>query len=476
MLFAGIDDLKRALKGVLAFSKDKGVEVENQGALRAQGIDRLVYNAVFHDDEAVRALARWLIRGAAVALGSGPASIQGLYDAMGRGEAGQFTTPALNLRGMTYDAARAAFRAALRNQAGALVFEIARSEIGYTFQRPGEYAAVVLAAGIKEGWKGPVFIQGDHFQFTPKKWKADAKGERKAIEDLIEEALAAGFFNIDIDSSTLVDLSFPTLREQQKVNYELAAELTAFIRKRQPRGVEISVGGEIGEVGKKNSTPEEFTAYMEGYKEHLAAHDGGALRGISKISIQTGTSHGGVPGPDGKVIEVKLDFGALSAIGTLARQKYGMSGAVQHGASTLPDELFHKFPECQTSEIHLATGFQNLMFDHPAWPKALRDRQNEWCRKNCQDEAKAGETEEQFLYKTRKKTYGPFKKDMWDLGDEVKQPLFADLERKFEFLLKQLKAGGTRAVVDRFVKVPAIVAPAPDRGGAGEAYEQVEGE
>src|SRR5262249_7497852 len=172
--------------------------------------------------------------------------------------------------------------------------------------------------------------------------------------------------------------------------------------------------------------------------------------------------------------EVKLDFGALSAIGEVARRKYGMSGAVQHGASTLPEDLFHKFPACATSEIHLATRVQNLMFDHPAWPHALREKQLTWCKENCKDEAKAGETEEQFLYKTRKKTYGPFKKDMWDLGPEVKGPLFQDLENKFEFLMKQLKVGGTRQVVDRFVKPVAVLPPLA--GAKGGQLEEVEGE
>ena len=468
-----LGDVKAALGGTLTIAKDS-VKVDNEGALRRDLIDNLIYTAVFSKDEAQRELSRWVIRGAAIATGAVPASIQGLYDAMGRGEASGFTTPAINIRGMTYDTARAVFRAALRNNVGAVVFELARSEMGYTFQRPGEYATCVLAAAIKEGWKGPVFIQGDHFQFAVKKWKADPKAERKAIDDLTKEAIAAGFFNIDIDSSTLVDLSFPTLREQQKVNFELAAEMTALIRKVQPRGVEVSVGGEIGEVGKKNSTPEEFEAYMTGYKEHLAKQNGGSLRGISKMSIQTGTSHGGVPGPDGKVIEVKLDFGALQAIGELARRKYGMSGAVQHGASTLPENLFHKFPDCSTSEIHLATGFQNMMFDHPKWPAALRDKQKAWCKANCQDEAKAGETEEQFIYKTRKKTYGPFKQDMWDLGPEVKGPLFQDLENKFEFLMKQLKVPNTKQVVERFVKPVAVL---PVLGGAkGGQLEEVEGE
>src|SRR5439155_3896942 len=149
------------------------------------------------------------------------------------------------------------FRAARGLEGGALVFEIARSEIGYTEQRPAEYGAVVLAAAIREEWEGPVFLQGDHFQTNPKKMKDGPEKEVAAIEALIDEAIPAGFFQIDIDTSTLVDLSQSTLAEQQRQNSEISARLTKFIRSREPAEVPISVGGEIGEVGKENSTPEE---------------------------------------------------------------------------------------------------------------------------------------------------------------------------------------------------------------------------
>ncbi|NIO08439.1 MAG: aldolase, partial [Deltaproteobacteria bacterium] len=79
-------------------------------------------------------------------------------------------------RGMTYQVARAVYRAALKHKVGAFIFEIARSEIGYTRQRPAEYAACVLAAAVKEEFQGPVFIQGDHFQMNRKKYAADAEG------------------------------------------------------------------------------------------------------------------------------------------------------------------------------------------------------------------------------------------------------------------------------------------------------------
>ena len=88
-----------------------------------------------------------------------------------------------------------------------MIFEIARSEIDYTRQRPEEYTCAVTAAAIKTGYRGPLFIQGDHFQVGAKKYAKDPEAEVKAVKDLIWEAIDAGFYNIDIDTSTLVDLA-----------------------------------------------------------------------------------------------------------------------------------------------------------------------------------------------------------------------------------------------------------------------------
>ncbi|RMG69562.1 MAG: aldolase, partial [Nitrospirae bacterium] len=199
--------------------EEGGIRVKDQQLLRDRVIDDLIYTAVFGEDDALKEEARSLIRSIANALGAIPASIHDLYMAMGRGETKNFTTPAINIRCLTYDTACRIFRVAMRNNVGAFIFEIAKSEIGYTYQRPSEYASSVLAAAIKEGYTGPVFIQGDHFQFSASSYKSDPDGELKKIQDLTKEAIEAGFYNIDIDPSTLVDYSKESLLEQQKENY-----------------------------------------------------------------------------------------------------------------------------------------------------------------------------------------------------------------------------------------------------------------
>src|SRR5712691_3391137 len=415
----------------------------------AHEIDDLVRNAVFGDADA-KAASRQQIHLEARKRGAVSSSIFPLYMAIGRGEVSRrFTVPAFNIRALTYDAARALFRAAMRHDVGAFIFEIARSEIGYTEQRPAEYAACVLAAAIREGFQGAVFIQGDHFQASAKKWVTEEgrKAEFKALESLIDEALAAEFFNIDIDTSTLVDLSFPTREEQQRANYEGTAHLTKYIRARQPDGITISIGGEIGEVGKYNTQPDEVRAYMNGLQKLL-----GGITGISKISVQTGTSHGGVPLADGTIAQAKIDFDVLRETTRICREEYGMAGSVQHGASTLPESVFNRFPEAEAVEIHLATGFQNMILDAPTLPQEIKDGIRDFCFEHCLDERKPGQTDEQFVYTTRKKALGPFKQRMWEMDDANKGPIIEELEAKFEFLMEKLGVFGTKEIVSRYIR------------------------
>jgi fructose/tagatose bisphosphate aldolase len=432
---------------------------DNVHSLRDASIDDLVYTAVFSGDAAAKSEARRQIHLLARQRGAISSSIYPLYiDGFGKSALPRpFTVPAFNIRALTYDSARALFRAAMRHNVGAFIFEIARSEIGYTEQRPGEYAACVLAAAVKEGFRGPVFIQGDHFQASAKKWATpDGKAaEIKALESLIDEAIAAELYNIDIDTSTLVDLRHETRDEQQRENYEYTAHFTKTIRARQPNGITISVGGEIGEVGKYNTQPDEVRAYMDGLQRHL-----GGATGISKISVQTGTSHGGVPLADGTIAQAKIDFDVLRSTTHICRDEYHIAGSVQHGASTLPESVFNKFPESQAVEIHLATGFQNMILDAPTLPQEMKDAIRDFCFANCQDERKAGETDEQFVYKTRKKALGPFKRQMWELPEESKGPIIGELEAKFEFLMEKLGVFNTKDIVAKYV--PAVPADLPE--------------
>lgn len=441
-----IQDLTTLLDGSVTYANGV-VEIHDPIRLRAT-IHRLAEVSAL-DTGARQVLARYLIRKIALEAGLVPASINDLYMARGRGEIPSiFTVPAINLRALSFDAARAVYRAAKKLDAAAFIFEIARSEMGYTDQRPGEYASSILAAGIVEGYSGPIFVQGDHFQVSAKRYESNPETELQAVRDLIDEALLAGFYNIDVDTSTLVDITRPTIQEQQELNTALSAMFTAYIRSLEPEGITVSIGGEIGEVGGQNSTEAELRAYMDGFSEEMEQQAPGAA-GLSKISIQTGTSHGGIVLPDGSIKEVAVDFDTLHTLSRIAREDYGLAGAVQHGASTLPEEAFGKFAEAEACEVHLATNFQNMMYDR--LPIDLRAEMYAYLDENHNDERKLGMTDEQFYYKSRKRAIGPFKKELWNLDGDTREQIKQAWEDQFYKLFTLLRIGGTRSFVEQTI-------------------------
>jgi hypothetical protein len=456
MIYESVYELRQSLKESVKVAGDK-VEVVDLKKLQDGGIDALARSATF-GTEPVKAFARWMIWEIGQELGARPASIHEFYIGRAKGLWENRTVPAMNIRFTAYDTVRAALRAAKRTNAGAFIFEIARSEMSYCELPPAEYSAMVIAAAVKEGFFHPLFIQGDHFQVKAAKYKTDPEGAIKEVKDLIKESIPAGFWNIDIDTSTLVTLEPKTLEEQQYHNYTRSAEITQYIRDLEPKGVTVSLGGEIGEVGEKNSTPEELDAYMQGYETSLKQL--GDYAGLSKVSVQTGTSHGGIVLPDGTIAKVAVDFDTLKVLGDRARE-YGAGGAVQHGASTLPEDFFNKFPEVETLEIHLATGFMNLFMDHAAFPAKLSEQIHKFLDVAAADERKAGQTDAQFYYKSRKKALGPFKPEMWGLSGEAKEALYCALEEQFVFFYNKLNVTDTRELIDQIVTVVEYHQPRP---------------
>ncbi|PIV07931.1 aldolase [Candidatus Roizmanbacteria bacterium CG03_land_8_20_14_0_80_39_12] len=399
-------------------------------------IEELVYTSVFNSSEDEKNKSRLEIRKLAEQNGILPASIHDIYMRYGKGELKGFTVPAFNVRNLTFDFSRLLFRLMKEKKVGYAIFEITRGEVGYIGQTHDEFTTTVLTAAIAEEWVGPVYIQADHTQFSAEKYKQDPLGQLEIIKQFIKKAVDAGFYNIDIDASTLVNLEKSSLIDQQQENAKMTAVLLDYIREIEPKGITVSIGGEIGHIGGKNSTVEEYKAFMELVKSQQKSSVG-----LSKVSVQTGTSHGGIVLPDGTIKQAVVDFSVIESIGKVAKEVYGMGGVVQHGASTLPTTLFHRFPEVETLEIHLATGFQNIIFQH--MPTELKKEIYAWLDVNCADERKEGQTDEQFYYKTRKKANGPFKEKIWKMEPSHKQTVMSALEEEVKLILHELKVENT---------------------------------
>ena len=257
----------------------------------ATRIRDLAWTAAFATDEARPPAARWIVWEASQALGARSASIHELYMARGRGEVSGLHRPrhqparpdvrhgADHLR----DGRRAA-------DVGAVILELARSEQTYTFQRPSDYATAVLAGAIAAGWHGPVFVQGDHYQFNAKKYAADPEAMTEEIRRACRLAIEAGYGNIDIDSSTLVDLSKPNARRGA------ARELHPGGRAHRPhprardrrRDRQRRWRDRRGRQGQLHR--DELRAYLDGYRARARRACAPGARGLSKVSVQTGTA------------------------------------------------------------------------------------------------------------------------------------------------------------------------------------------
>lgn len=451
-----IDDLKALGVDLAGASPDFSRSRRPPDAM----LDRWAQTAQLAEPHA-RSLAIWAIQQAALAAGIVPSSVQELYLACAAGKWSGRTVPAMNLRGWTYQTCRAVFRAAKELDSKLFIFEQAVGEALYAQQPPLEYAAGVLAAALREGHVGPVFLQADHDQINAKAYLSDPKAEIHRLETIMREQVAAGLYSIDIDASTVVDLSLPTVEDQQRLNAELTAHFTQFVRGIEPAGISISLGAEIGEVGHENTTPEELRAFMRVYLSEMGKR-GAALPIVSKISINSGTYHGGKVLPDGTLAPVTVDYELLKTISTICRKDYNMAGAVQHGASTLPGEQLARLPVAEAVEVHLALGFNNLIFDHPALPPALKQQIRDYTFANHLAEKAPGETDAQFLYNTRKKAWKVMKQPFWEMPKQAETEIMASLQEMFRNMFTWMNVGGTSKLVADNTTLVKVMPPVPE--------------
>jgi len=466
MNFSNKEDIKKLLIGIVEVVSEKEITIIDEAKLRDELIDRIVFEATFNPDKEVVDLCRQLIKNISAKKGISLNSVYAYYKKKAKDNR-KVTIPAINVRGMAYNTARAIFEAAKKDNVTSLILEIAKSEIDYTSQRPAEFTASILAAAIKEDYQHPIFLQGDHFQINANKYKENPEKEREKIKELIHEAIKAGLYQIDLDMSTLVDWTQKDYDNQQNTNYRETALLTAHVRELEREAgldklnITINLGGEIGEIGKgiqgRNSTVEDLRAFMKGYLEELdrlSKEKGYQLGGITKIAVQSGTQHGGIRDEKGNLIKgVKVSFNTLAELGKVAREEYSLAGVVQHGASTLDPRCFvlfagHPSPkgfeiseellteenakilsENPAAEVHLATAYQDTILDHPSFPKDLAEKIKKWVIENFPP--KEGEDIEKAYINNRKNAWGNFKFDLWSLPSEIQDAIRKTLVQQF---------------------------------------------
>ncbi len=348
--------------------------------------------------------------------GVAPAPVGTIYRALAEGRLAPLTVPAFNVRGLTFDVVSAVYRRAMELDAAGVMFELAPSEAAVADQSFAQYAALVCAAAATTGYRGPVLIQGDHFTV-----ESDDDASVAEVEGLARSALDSGFLQLDLDAAALaVEGSSAAARQDR--NAAVTAGLMARLAPRAPAGAIF--GGEVGEIGGANTTPEELDVFVDLVRRHAGA----AAGAFGKVSVQTGTRHGGMTDASGKPARMPLDTALARELADVARAK-GLPGIVQHGASTLQSDQFAALPGCGVVEVHLATNLQDLVFDSPAFPPELRAELVAAALGGPAGAAERGADTsgvgDQLFRQRRWSLWGPFKRRLLDLPDETRAGLAA---------------------------------------------------
>lgn len=334
-----------------------------------------------------------------------------LYGKFISGEERGFVVPAINVRTLTYDFAKLIFSMISGLKRKYVIFELAPTEGGYTNQTPQQFASSITAGALAAGYEGEIVIQGDHYQFSANKYALDPGAERMRLMGLIDESISVGYRNIDIDASTLVDYQRADISSQQKENVTETLALLTHIRTKYP-DKNISVGGEIGHIGDRNTIPEEVEYFLGKMKQ--------ISNSINKVAVQTGTTHGGMIDESGKNISMPIDLELVGNLGISAK-KFGVAGIVQHGASTLPIDVLSQLSSKNVIEAHLSTGWQNIFFDN--LPENIKQEMYGHIRSNFMSESNSIWSETEAIYRLRKKVLGPFKEKIWSMNIEEKAPI-----------------------------------------------------
>jgi hypothetical protein len=83
-----------------------------------------------------------------------------------------------------------------------------------------------------------------------------------------------------------------------------------------------------------------------------------------------------------------------------------------------------------------------------------------WCFEHCAEERTDGQTDEQFVYTTRKKAIGPFKRELWEL--DTKDEILAAQRRKIAYLFTELGVNDSLGMVERYIQPVEFHKPIPD--------------
>lgn len=214
-----------------------------------------------------------------------------------------------------------------------VIYEIAKSELGYTEFTPGSFAAFIVEENERLGnTEVPFAVHGDHI--TVKKPE-----EVESVGRLIADEMEAGFTSFAIDASHME-------------NDKNLAATSALAKPIVQAGLNLEV--ELGEIGAKSGSAEGFTQPEEA-RWFISELDKLGIR-PNLLAINNGSIHGTYFGTTQEGIQLDLTRSIWEAI-----QPWSVDIA-QHGITGTSLEKISSFIEYGIRKGNVGTLWQNIAF------------------------------------------------------------------------------------------------------------------
>ena len=97
-----------------------------------------------------------------------------------------------------------------------------------------------------------------------------------------------------------------------------------------------------------------------------------------------------------------------------------------------------------------------MIYESELFPSDFKEEIYTHLRKKFASEKKSDQTDEQFIYKTRKKGFGEFKSQFWGLSNDIREGIGKELESKMDFLFDKLAVKNTKDSVTKTVEIVPI--------------------
>jgi len=424
-IFHTIDQLCQGTYGVVQIYPDEpSAYVLNKARLWADNIiDALIQTALFAESEEVKSFTRWLIRETGKQIGNFPASLHPLYQTLAddsENVSHQYVIPSIDISGMTYEMARAVYRARQRTDTGPVIFELNDSDQMADATPLSDYTVSVIAAAIKEqhaenGW-GPIFLKRN-LKVNIDRSSEELEGKLRELTDTIDRTLDAGIYNISIDAS-VPDGDDNTVEPDPTENARITAELVRYIRSKEPKNTPVTVSGTLTISENLTIAPKQLRTFLQEFQQQISSEEAEKdVRGIATVSIRRSNNSADNSGSDGKLVWSDSNKDMLTNLSNIAREEFALFGIVPRDIPQLSEQSLSDLSDENVTELQYSRDFQNFILNHPRFPRHLG---------------------KQIQTSSQEKNGVSLKKHLWEIEPHLLGIIMRDLEEEFVTLFDRL--------------------------------------